>query len=190
MKKYPEQVYRIYTEDVRRKEIIKATAELFDNFTLHPTTGFFNGQAEKSIVIEIVKATDANIERLAHKIQELNGQKTMLVMSLTGTASVKHAKGSQGSDIKSRRALRSKPPRKAEEARIITMVATHPTNFSEKGNLNSPTTFGFDVRIIIMTMSGAAIIHSAPPTSSSARIGFMPRKFSAKPKMVAPAITP
>ena len=38
------------------------------------------------------------------------------------------------------------------------MVATHPTNFSEKGSLNSPTTFGFDVRIIIMTMSGAAII--------------------------------
>ena len=106
MNKYPEQVYRIYTEDVRRKEIIKATAELFDNFTLHPTTGFFNGQAEKSIVIEIVKATDANIERLAHKIQELNGQKTMLVMSLTGTASVKHAKGPR-KDIKSRGALRS-----------------------------------------------------------------------------------
>jgi hypothetical protein len=111
MKKYPEQVYRIYTEDVRRKEIIKATAELFDNFTLHPTTGFFNGQVEKSIVIEIVKATDANIERLAHRIQELNGQKTMLVMSLTGTAAVKHAKRAK-KNIKRRRALHSKGKRK------------------------------------------------------------------------------
>jgi phage-related minor tail protein len=116
MKKYPEQVYRIYTEDVRRKEIIKATSELFDNFTLHPTTGFFNGQAEKSIVIEIVKATDANIERLAHKIQELNGQKTMLVMSLTGTAAVKHAQTAKAAEeesgVKNRRALRSKGKRK------------------------------------------------------------------------------
>jgi DNA-binding transcriptional MerR regulator len=91
MKKTDEKVYRIYTEDVRRREIIKATARQFDNFTLHPTTGFYDGQAEKSIVIEIVKATDEQIETLARKIQELNGQKTILIMSLSGEAAVRHA---------------------------------------------------------------------------------------------------
>ena len=91
MKKTDEKVYRIYTEDVRRREIIKATARQFDNFTLHPTTGFYDGQAEKSIVIEIVKATDEQIETLARKIQELNGQKTILIMSLRGEAAVRHA---------------------------------------------------------------------------------------------------
>jgi DNA-binding transcriptional MerR regulator len=93
MKKTDEKVYRIYTEDVRRREIIKATARQFDNFTLHPTTGFYNGQAEKSIVIEIVKATDEQIEMLARKIQELNGQKTILIVSLSGEAAVRHAEG-------------------------------------------------------------------------------------------------
>lgn len=91
MRKTDEKVYRIYTEDVRRKEIIKATSEKFDNFTLHPTTGFYDGRAEKSIVIEIVKATDERIESLARRIQELNGQKTILIMSLRGEAAVRHA---------------------------------------------------------------------------------------------------
>ena len=95
MKKTGEKVYRIYTEDVRRREIVKATARQFDNFTLHPTTGFYDGQAEKSIVIEIVKATDGQIETLARKIQELNGQKTILIMSLSGEAAVRHAKGTK-----------------------------------------------------------------------------------------------
>jgi hypothetical protein len=93
MKKTDEKVYRIYTEDVRRKEIIKAVARQFENFTLHPTTGFYNGQAEKSIVIEIVKATDEEIEAVAHRIQELNGQKTILIMSLSGEAVVRQADG-------------------------------------------------------------------------------------------------
>jgi len=100
MKKTDEKVYRIYTEDVRRREIIKATARQFENFTLHPTTGFYDGQAEKSIVIEIVKATDEQIETLARKIQELNGQKTILMMSLSGEAAVRHAEGTKNQTVR------------------------------------------------------------------------------------------
>jgi DNA-binding transcriptional MerR regulator len=110
MKKTDEKVYRIYTEDVRRREIIKATARQFDNFTLHPTTGFYDGQAEKSIVIEIVKATDEQIETLARKIQELNGQKTILIMSLNGEAAVRHAEGTGSHSA-------PKTPKKASSSR-------------------------------------------------------------------------
>lgn len=111
MKKTDEKVYRIYTEDVRRREIIKATARQFDNFTLHPTTGFYDGQAEKSIVIEIVKATDEQIETLARKIQELNGQKTILIMSLSGEAAVRHADGIARQDAR-------KPRKKTRSSRL------------------------------------------------------------------------
>jgi hypothetical protein len=79
-------VHRIYTEDVDRKAVIAATAAAFSSFTLQPTTGYFQGKAEASIVIEIVEAEDVEVEALARKIRGIGGQKTVLVMSLAGEA--------------------------------------------------------------------------------------------------------
>jgi hypothetical protein len=79
-------VHRIYTEDVDRKAVIAATAAAFSSFTLQPTTGYFQGKAEASIVIEIVEAEDREVEDLARKIRGIGGQKTVLVMSLAGEA--------------------------------------------------------------------------------------------------------
>jgi hypothetical protein len=76
-------VHRIYTEDVDRQAIIRITAKLFDNFTLQPTTGFFQGHPEDSIVLEIVGARESQISGLAAAIGRINGQKSVLVIALT-----------------------------------------------------------------------------------------------------------
>jgi hypothetical protein len=79
-------VYRIYTEDFNRQAVVSAVSETFDSFTLHETTGYFKGKAEKSIVIEIVEAREEDIAVVATAIRAINGQKTVLVMGLRGRA--------------------------------------------------------------------------------------------------------
>jgi hypothetical protein len=79
-------VYRIYTEDADRESVVKAVSERFESFTLHSTTGYFKGQAEKSIVIEIVEAHEEAINEIARAIRAISGQKTVLVMGLRGQA--------------------------------------------------------------------------------------------------------
>ena len=52
MKKHDEKVYLIYMEGrARPKEIIRATAELFDNFTLHPTGSITTRRKSRSLWI-------------------------------------------------------------------------------------------------------------------------------------------
>lgn len=79
-------IYRIYTEDADREAIVGAVSERFESFTLHPTTGYFKGRAEKSVVIEIVEAGEEDIKEVARVIRAINGQKTVLVMRLRGEA--------------------------------------------------------------------------------------------------------
>jgi hypothetical protein len=77
-------IHRIYTEDVNRKALIELTVDTFDNFTVQPTTGYYQGEPEDSIVLEIVGANVQAIGKLAQKIRAMNGQKSVLVMSLPG----------------------------------------------------------------------------------------------------------
>jgi hypothetical protein len=79
-------VYRICTEDLNRAEVLRLAGATFDSFTLQPTTGYFRGEPEDSIVLEIVQAEEKNVEELATNIRRLNGQKSVLVMSLSGEA--------------------------------------------------------------------------------------------------------
>jgi hypothetical protein len=79
-------VYRIYTEDLNRGEVLRLAAEKFENFTLQSTTGYFRGEAEDSIVIEIVPAQKQDAAELANSIRRLNGQRSVLVVSLSGEA--------------------------------------------------------------------------------------------------------
>jgi hypothetical protein len=79
-------VYRIYTEDLNRSKIIRLASKTFDSFTLQPTTGYYRGKPEKSIVLEIVKAQQSEVTALANAIRRLNGQKSVLIMGLTGKA--------------------------------------------------------------------------------------------------------
>ena len=52
-------IHRIYTEDKRRATIVRAIAKQFESFTLQPTTGYYRGKPEKSIVLEIVGANES-----------------------------------------------------------------------------------------------------------------------------------
>ena len=79
-------VYRIYTEDLNREEILRLTAKKFESFTLQPTTGYSPGRGEKSIVLEIVEARRKDVTVLAKSIRKLNGQKSVLIMRLSGKA--------------------------------------------------------------------------------------------------------
>jgi hypothetical protein len=79
-------LFRIYTSDVNRRAVLRLAADKFESFTLHPATGFYRGQPEESIMIELVQVCEQDVEDLAQSIRELNGQKSVLVMSLHADA--------------------------------------------------------------------------------------------------------
>jgi hypothetical protein len=81
-----QKIHRIYTEDFRRKTLVRALSAKFVSFTLQPTTGYYGGKAEKSIVLEIVGARDAEIRWVAEQIRKINQQSSVLVVSMTGRA--------------------------------------------------------------------------------------------------------
>ena len=61
-------VYRIYTEDLNRADVLRLAAAKFENFALQPSTGCFRGKAEDSIVIEIVQAQEKDVAELAKRV--------------------------------------------------------------------------------------------------------------------------
>ena len=77
-------IHRIYTEDKRRATMVRAISKQFDNFTLQPTTGYYRGKPEKSIVLEIVGAKESQVKWLAARIREINRQASVLVITLHG----------------------------------------------------------------------------------------------------------
>jgi hypothetical protein len=77
-------VYRIYTEYLNRSKILRLAGKTFESFTLQPITGYYRGKPEKSIVLEIVEAKQREVAALASAIRRLNGQKSVLIMGLTG----------------------------------------------------------------------------------------------------------
>ena len=79
-------IFRIYTEEKNKRAILRLAAEAFENFTVQPTIGYYKGKGEKSIVIEVVRASDTVIRALAKDIRAMNGQKSVLVIKLTGQA--------------------------------------------------------------------------------------------------------
>jgi hypothetical protein len=79
-------IHRIYTEDKRRATIVRAIAKQIESFTLQPTTGYYRGKPEKSIVLEIVGAKESQVKWLAARIREINRQASVLVITLNGRA--------------------------------------------------------------------------------------------------------
>ena len=77
-------VYRIYTQESNRDEIIRLTANQFESFTLQPTTGYTKGKPERSMVLELVDARKKDVAALAKSIRRLNGQKSVFIMGLSG----------------------------------------------------------------------------------------------------------
>jgi hypothetical protein len=77
-------VYRIYTEELNKDEIIRLTAKQFESFTLEAMTGYTKGKSERSMVLEFVDARKKDVAALAKSIRRLNGQKSVPVMGLSG----------------------------------------------------------------------------------------------------------
>ena len=81
-------IHRIYTEAKNERNIIELANTRFESFTVQPTFGYYKGKKEKSIVIEIVGPRSRSIQQLAQKIRHMNGQSSVLMMKLSGTATL------------------------------------------------------------------------------------------------------
>lgn len=77
-------VHRIYTQDADKDAVISIVTENFESFTVQPTTGYYQGKPESSIVIEIVGAKQPQIDRVAKDIRKITSQSSVLVVSLKG----------------------------------------------------------------------------------------------------------
>jgi hypothetical protein len=74
-------LYRIYTEDKNRDLIYALIGAYFDGFTVLHGTGFWKGQAELCLVIEIIGGPDdvEDIEILCKAIRESNAQQAVML---------------------------------------------------------------------------------------------------------------
>jgi hypothetical protein len=77
-------IHRLYTEDKRRATILRVISKQFESFTMQPTTGYYRGKPEKSIVLEFVGAKESQVKWLAARIREINRQASVLVITLNG----------------------------------------------------------------------------------------------------------
>jgi hypothetical protein len=85
-------IHRIYTEGKNKASIIRRVAEIFESFTIQTTLGYYKGRSEKSFVIEIVGAEPRLIRKLATTIRAMNGQQSVLVITLRGSATITRGK--------------------------------------------------------------------------------------------------
>lgn len=85
------QIFRIYTEEKNKKAILRLVAERFESFTVQHILGYYRRKPEKSIVIEIVGGKAIQIKRLADSIRKMNGQKSVLILTVRGQSKTHRA---------------------------------------------------------------------------------------------------
>jgi hypothetical protein len=67
-------MYRICTENKRKKWICNLVAGHFGGFTVYKTMGYYKGQREKSLVIEIVTDSPADSLKIIRICKSICGQ--------------------------------------------------------------------------------------------------------------------
>jgi hypothetical protein len=74
-------LYRIYTEDVNRNEILEIVSKYFDAFTFIMARGAWKGKHESSLIIEIISnpLQSPLIRDVARAIKIANRQQAVLV---------------------------------------------------------------------------------------------------------------
>lgn len=76
-------LYRIFTENINKPEIASITSKQFDGFTMLEGVGYWQGERENSLVVEIIAPdTRDNHERvntIAREIKQANKQQAVLV---------------------------------------------------------------------------------------------------------------
>ncbi len=83
-------VYRIYTENINRDNVVQIVGEHFEGFTLLDGVGYWQGTPEQSLVIEIIgtEKDAANVELVAYKIKKNNHQQAVLIQEADVTANL------------------------------------------------------------------------------------------------------
>ncbi len=71
--------YRIFTEDVNRDKILELAGKRFKGFTVTTGTGYFEGQPEAALILEIVTSDTPGVALLAEEIRKANSQQSVLV---------------------------------------------------------------------------------------------------------------
>lgn len=80
MKMASHNIHRIYTEAKNEREIVRLASARFESFTVQPTSGYYKGRRERSIVLEIIGARPRLVEDLAQLIGRMNGEKSVLIL--------------------------------------------------------------------------------------------------------------
>ncbi len=79
-------LYRIYTENKNYEQVKKLVAYHLQGATIIKAEGFWQGQWEQSLVIEVCNPlAGGNVYNLADCIKELNKQDTILVIKINET---------------------------------------------------------------------------------------------------------
>ena len=76
--------HRILTEDINRQSVIDILSKYFDSFTLIAQKGYWKGQEERSLSIEIIGASEKTVLRASEEIRVANAQEAVMVFSITG----------------------------------------------------------------------------------------------------------
>lgn len=78
--------YRIHTEDTNRPQIYALAGRRFEGFTVTYGTGFYKGESEHTLTLEIITSDAASIYLLAEEIRRANGQESVLVNRMESSA--------------------------------------------------------------------------------------------------------
>jgi hypothetical protein len=77
-------VYRIYSENKLRGDILELVSKSLQSFTVHEAIGYYSGRSEPSIILEIIGANEVEVQSLAEKIRAITKQESVLIMKLSG----------------------------------------------------------------------------------------------------------
>ena len=82
-------IYNIYTEDKNRVTLLNLISDRFPSFTLFEAQGYWKGNSEATLVIQIIARAKAkpSIYRLAREIATVNDQEAVLVITTTARSS-------------------------------------------------------------------------------------------------------
>jgi len=81
-------LYRIYTENKNKRDVLALASGYFPGFTAFDGQGYWQGAAESSLVLEIVapKTQKNEVESLAKHIKEFNTQEAVLLQELKNSS--------------------------------------------------------------------------------------------------------
>ena len=80
-------LFRILTENKNKAKVIEAAAGLFSGLTVYETIGFWQGEREKSLVIEILQTDEEQLievkaKHLCQHLKDTNGQDAVLLQKI------------------------------------------------------------------------------------------------------------